>query len=181
MTNKPYESAGIPTEYQHIHLECAAYAEAIREGRNVFICGEKGTGKTTLAASVAMCLIDEGVKVKFVNAAIEAARLKPDLSSQWAAYARMVTAPVLVLDDLGKGVPTDWEATFWCSVVEARDYSNLPTLTTSNYDGAELIHRLTVNRDVSTAKAIISRLRRGAVTIKTEGHDMRLLKASEGR
>ena len=169
-----YERAGIPPEYQGIRLGCEPYIKAMREGRNVFLCGENGTGKTTLAASVAMALIDEGKAARFVNAAIEAARIKGDFSIQGYEYDRMATAPVLVLDDLGKGVSTDWEVSLWYSVAEARNAAKLPTLTTTNYDGGDLIRRLTVGGDDSTARAIVSRLRLGALTLKTQGRDMRL-------
>lgn len=169
-----YERAGIAKDYQGIHLWCDKYVKAIKEGRSVFLYGENGTGKTTLAASVAMALVDEGKGVMFVNAAIEAARIKSDFSIQGQEYDRMATAPVLVLDDLGKGVSTDWEASLWYSVAEARSAAKLPTLTTTNYIGGDLVHRLTVNGDDSTAKAIVSRLRGGALVLNLDGKDRRL-------
>ena len=169
-----YERAGIDKEYRGIRLGCDKYVKAIKDGRNVFLHGENGTGKTTLAASVAMNLIDEGVKVKFVNAAIVAARIKSDFSVMGREYDMMAEAPVLVLDDLGKGVSTDWEASLWYSVAEARNAAKLPTLTTTNYSGSELIFRLTVNGDDSTAHAIVSRLRGGALVLNLNGKDRRL-------
>ena len=169
-----YDRAGIPREYQGIRLACDEYTQAIKSGRNVFICGDNGTSKSTLAASVGMELIDEGARVVFVNAAIEAQSIKNEFGIQGTEYDRMATAPVLIVDDMGKGVSTDWETSLWYAVAEARNAAQLPTLTTTNYDGGELIRRLTVNGDDSTAKAIVSRLRRDALTLKTKGQDRRL-------
>lgn len=169
-----YERAGIAKEYQGIRLGCDKYVKAIKEGRSVFLYGDNGTGKSILAASVAMDLIDEGVTVVFVNAAIVAQRIKSDFTKQGHEYDRMATTPVLVLDDLGKGVSSDWEASLWYSVAEARSAAKLPTLTTTNYIGGDLVHRLTVNGDDSTAKAIVSRLRGGALVLSLGGKDRRL-------
>lgn len=176
-----YMRAGIGAEYRGRRMPCAEYVQAVKDGRNVFITGGNGSGKSTLAASVAMEFIDRGAKVRFVNAAIEAQAIKSGFGSYGAdASERMMKVPVLVLDDLGKGNPTEWEATLWYSVAEARNAGGLPTIVTSNYDGGDLVKRLAAGRDDSTARAIVSRLRGGAVIKKMQGRDMRLFDPDDG-
>lgn len=141
----------------------------------MFITGDNGNGKSMLAAAVAMRLIDEGVAALFVNAAIQSQLIRNGFDRGGGGlWERMCEAPALVIDDLGKGKPTEWDCSMWYTVAEARNAARLPTVTTSNYDGGELIERLTVEGDDSTARAIVSRLRGGAVTVKTSGQDLRL-------
>lgn len=170
-----YSRAGIGLEYQSAEADCSEFVEAVRGGRSVFVVGGNGNGKSMLAAAIAMRLMDAGVAVLFVNAAIESQLIRNGFDAGGSGrWERMCSVPVLVLDDLGKGNPTEWEASMWYTVAEARNAARLPTVTTSNYDGGELIGRLTVGGDDSTAKAIVSRLRGGALTVKTDGGDMRM-------
>lgn len=173
-----YANAGIGPEYQKQDVDCAEILEAVRAGRNVFLYGGNGTGKTTLAASAGMALIDGGVKVKFVNAAAVTERVGvgPDLGYEAfvALKNELCTADVLILDDLGKGNPTELSMSLWYAVTEARNAAMLPTIVTTNYDGGQLIARLAVKGDDSSAKAIVSRLRGGAFAKRMGGADMRL-------
>ena len=178
--SEKYARAGIGQEYQALRVPCSEYVKAVREGRNVFISGDNGNGKSVLAASIAMSLIDQGASVRFVNAAIEAQAIKNGFGHGGTdSYERMAETPILVLDDLGKGNPTEWESSLWYSVAEARNAARLPTIVTSNYDGGELIGRLTAKGDESTALAIVSRLRGGALTVRMRGRDMRLFDPAE--
>ena len=175
MRAETYARAGIGSVYQSLRVPCSEYVEAVRNGRNVFITGPHGSGKSTLAASIAMELCDSGVGVRFVNAAIVAQTIKDGFSRGGSdAAERMAGAPVLVLDDLGAGRPSAWEASLWYGIIEARNADRLPTVVASNYDGSVLISRLAAGGDNSTAQAIVSRLRGGAMCARLDGLDMRL-------
>ena len=177
-----YARAGIGPEYQALRVPCSEHVNAVNEGRNVFIVGDNGNGKSVLAASIAMALIDQGKAARFVNAAIEAQAIRNGFGNGGTdAYERMAETPILVLDDLGKGNPTEWESSLWYSIAEARNAARLPTIVTSNYDGGALISRLTASGDDSTARAIVSRLRGGALTVKMQGRDMRLFNPNGGQ
>ena len=170
-----YAQAGIGPEYIGAAMECSEYVKAVLKGRNVFITGENGVGKSILASSIAKRLLDKGEKVLFVNAAIESQRIKNGFDSDGAAlWERMCEAGVLVIDDLGKGKPTEWDASMWYTIAEARNAARLPTVVTTNYDGGDLVERLTVNGDDSTARAIVSRFRGGACTAVVHSEDHRL-------
>ena len=170
-----YARAGIGAEYQKSVGESAEFQEALRHRRNVLVAGPNGTGKSMLAARTAMDMVDQGEDVLFVNAASEAEHIKRSFDGEGNDHwERMCDAGYLFVDDFGKGNPTEWEASMWYAVFEARYSAGLPTMVTTNYGGGELISRLTVNGDDSTARAIVSRIRGGALTKRMEGSDMRL-------
>ena len=170
-----YARAGIGREYQHAEGDFSEQVSALVGGRNVYVVGPNGTGKSMLVARVAMDLIGLGEDVLFVNAASEAESMKRSFDGNGSdRWMRMCDAGFLVVDDLGKGNPTEWSGDMWYTVVEARSAAGLPTLVTTNYDGGKLIAWLTPNGDDSTARAIVSRLRGGALTVKTGGPDRRL-------
>lgn len=174
-----YKHAGIGPEYQASTAECAEQVEAVKHGRNVFITGANGCGKSMLAAAIGMSLIDQGYTVLFVNAAIAAQAIRSTYSGEGdsSLWERMCNAPALIIDDLGKGNPTEWDSSIWYTVAEARNAAGIPTVVTTNYTGGELVKRLTANNDDSTARATVSRLRGGALVVKMSGADMRLRNA----
>ncbi len=172
-----YVKAGIGQKYLSAKADCSEVLRAIQDEQNVFIVGGNGTGKSSLAAAAAMKLIDEGVDVLFANAAIAAERVKDDFNDGELGYLnRMCEAAVLVLDDFGKGYPSEWSVSLWYTVMEARNSAKIPTIVTTNYDGGSLVSRLKVNGDDSSAKAIVSRMRGGALVVKMDGVDRRLCK-----
>lgn len=170
-----YERAGIGSMYRTADASCHDYVRAVESGRNVYIHGPNGSGKSMLAASIAKKLCDAYVDVLFVNACHAVKTLQAAMDGKETdIYERMCSVPVLVIDDIGKGNPTEWDASTWYSVMEARYAEALPTVVTTNYSGSELIVRLTAKGDDSTAKAILSRLRGGAVVVKLDGTDRRV-------
>lgn len=167
--------AGIGREYAKSELPCEEYVGAVKDGRNVFIVGGNGTLKSMLAASIAKRLIQDGKQVLFVNPAVEGESMKRSFAKgaddRWEL---MCSVPVLVLDDVGKANPTEWTTSMLYTVVEARNADGLPTVTTSNYAGGDLVDRLTIGNDPSAAKAIVSRLRGGAAVVRMDGPDRRV-------
>lgn len=170
-----YEAAGIGDMYRTASAKCSEYVSAVKSGRNVFIYGPNGSGKSTLAASIAKKLVDLGDDVLFVNACIAVKRMQASISGEPTdVFERMCSVPYLIIDDLGKGNPTEWDSSVWYAVAEARNMACLPTIVTTNYSGSELIVRLTAKGDDSTAKAIVSRFRGGASVVKVDGADRRV-------
>lgn len=170
-----YAASGIGDMYRTASSKCSEYVSAVKSGRNVFIYGPNGSGKSTLAASIAKKLVDLGDDVLFVNACIAVKRMQASISGEPTdVFERMCSVPYLVIDDLGKGNPTEWDSSVWYAVAEARNMACLPTVVTTNYSGSELIVRLTAKGDDSTAKAIVSRFRGGAVVVKMDGTDRRV-------
>jgi DNA replication protein DnaC len=89
---------------------------------------------------------------------------------------RQFTAPrVLVLDDLGKERPTEWAVEQLFSIINTRYDAKRPIIVTTNYGGQDLVQRLTPRgeRDDTTPRAIVDRLREMSSVIKLEGESMR--------
>lgn len=166
---------GIPRVYLAYTADTADVVATIENGRNVWISGGIGTGKSVLAANVGRDLIARGHRVRWVSAAQavqdERAAMSNGNPSRWQAYC---SVPVLILDDVGKANTTDYTASLLFTLAEARTSNGLPTITTSNYKGDKLIARLTYKGDTATAQAIVSRLVGGAHIVHMGGNDRRL-------
>lgn len=167
--------AGIPPEYLAYSVECGEAADAAENGRNIWIEGENGRGKSVFAGNIARELISRGHRVKWMNCAeavkAERDRMATGAPSAWEIYER---SPFLVLDDIGKENATDYTASLLYELAEVRNANGLPTITTSNYGGGKLIGRLTVNGDSSSGTAIVSRLKGKSYVVRLGGQDMRI-------
>lgn len=171
------ESAGIPKRYRSAEPQ-TKHAEALESGRNVYICGDVGTGKTLFACGIARAYLQRhGSGVDFVSSVNLLSQIRSTYgnaateSSVLTPYAK---ARVLVLDDLGKEVPSEWALERLFALIDER-YSNLrPTVVTTNFSPSELIARLGSKGDEANAKAIVSRLVEGAVKLRLSGADRRL-------
>lgn len=159
------------------HQAAKAYADnfalmlpqpgAKEPGQNgLFIAGPKGTGKTHLAAAVAnqlmhgnpprpvicMTMIDllERIKRTF-------SRAGADEGDVLTIYK---TAPLLIIDDIGKEPATEWAISTIYNIINGRYESYLPTIVTTNYDTKALIQRMTptATGDPTTAEATIDRI-----------------------
>lgn len=148
-------------------------------GRNgLFIAGPKGTGKTHLAAAIANQLMSQGVPVVCMTMIDLLERIKRtfkrediDESSVLDIYK---TAPLLIIDDIGKEPATEWAISTIYNIINGRYEAYLPIIVTTNYDDASLIKRLTPeNGDSIAAEAIVDRLREMCQGIVMSGESWR--------
>lgn len=163
-----YLASGIPAAYLDSSSECGQYADSVASGRGLYVFGaENRTGKTTLACCIAKELIDRGGSVRFETTV----RIVHELQSSFDgdpsdAYSRCLNAGVLVLDDIGKEVPTPWALSVLYDVIDHRVSNGLPTVYTSNYGRGELAERFASKGDADMAKALAARIRESTDTVR---------------
>lgn len=144
----------------------ASLAEwAANPDRNMVLLGTVGVGKTHAACATARVLFDEGRRVVFASLVEMLDRLRPDGGDRIERYN---TAPVLILDDLGGEVSSDWTQERIYELVNYRYMHALPTIVTTNMDRAGLVETLDAR--------IYSRLVTGSFGRVLSGPDQRKTK-----
>lgn len=158
------------------------FSERLKDGKGLYIEGTNGTGKTHLAAAIALQLVGECRKVVFrtygklleeIEKAIHG-RDSED-SKKYELSKLYQDCDLLVIDDLGKERCSDWSVSFLFGVINDRYENLMPTIITTNYDSESLIKALTPSntKDNQKAKAIVSRLRGSNLLITMSWDDYR--------
>lgn len=134
------------------------------KGDGLYIEGTNGTGKTHLAAAIALQLIEQGIPVicKTSSDLLMDIRRSYDDSSMNEAQILDIYKRVdlLIIDDLGKEQCSDWSMSTLYSILNDRYEDMKPTIVTTNYNTDALAAALTPKGfDGTKITAIISRLR----------------------
>lgn len=138
------------------------FDKAEKEGLGIMFTGNYGAGKTHLACSIAIELINKGIPVIYGTAITLLGKIKESYENkdinEWNLLDLYSTTDLLIIDDLGKEKPSEWVLEKLYYIINQR-YENLkPVIITTNYDSDTLKNRLTIKDNSSTAEAIISRL-----------------------
>lgn len=171
------ERAGVGVRFQKAaSTQAKELALALSQGKNVFISGAVGSGKTHLACAVARELLAKNLvrNVQFARCVSLFDEIKRSFNAGTDALAPYRTCGVLVLDDLGKQASTPWSLERLFDLVDDRYSRCLPTITTSNYNPRDLIVHLACSRDMTVSQAIVSRLLSDCVHITTKHEDNRI-------
>lgn len=171
------ERAGVGVRFQKAaSTQAKELALALSQGKNVFISGAVGSGKTHLACAVARELLAKNLvrNVQFARCVSLFDEIKRSFNAGTDALAPYRTCGVLVLDDLGKQASTPWSLERLFDLVDDRYARCLPTITTSNYNPRDLIVHLACSRDMTVSQAIVSRLLSDCVHITTKHEDNRI-------
>lgn len=171
------ERAGVGVRFQKAaSTQAKELALALSQGKNVFISGAVGSGKTHLACAVARELLAKNLvrNVQFARCVSLFDEIKRSFNAGTDALAPYRTCGVLVLDDLGKQASTPWSLERLFDLVDDRYARCLPTITTSNYSPRDLIVHLACSRDMTVSQAIVSRLLSDCVHITTKHEDNRI-------
>lgn len=147
-----------------------SFPQRAERGEGLYIEGTYGTGKTHLAAAIALQLIGCGVPVVCKTSGDLLADIKEAFDSGDATEYEILkaykTVDLLIVDDLGKEQCTEWSVSTLYSILNDRYEDMKPTIITTNYNADELVRALTPKGgDGTKARAIISRLREVSTVI----------------
>jgi DNA replication protein DnaC len=136
------------------------------EGKNgLFFCGPVGTGKTHLSSAIAMEVMRKGYGAICMTMVEMLGKIRKSFSDsgldEWEIIEWYINIPLLVIDDLGKEVATEWAISTVYKIIDGRYQRKNPTIITSNYGEKQLAERLTPKNgipDSTTAISIVDRL-----------------------
>lgn len=170
-------SAGVPALFRSVEPDTKR-AQALGKGKGLYLYGDVGTGKTTMACAVMAGWLKLGHgSALYTSAAELAAELMPTSKVRDSRMLQVREAKLLVLDDLGKEPPTPWILSTFFVIIDSRWASgDQHTIVTAQMPPSELASRLAERGDEATAKAIVSRLAGSCTLIRCEGLDGRIFK-----
>lgn len=105
------------------------------EKKGLILTGSAGVGKTYMLAAIAKSLIEKNVSVRFVDFFQLVSEIKgayADNKSEQAILAPLLSVDVLVIDELGKGRNSEFEATVLDQLVMNRYNENKILIASTN-------------------------------------------------
>jgi DNA replication protein DnaC len=159
--------------------------------RGLLFIGPAGVGKTHLAVSIIRALIEKGFACVFTEFGSLLKEIQDSYNpisktSELKVLAPIYQADVLVLDELGSTVPTDWVRDTMYQIINKRYNDNKLTIFTTNYEddarltqstvpyrkGLEGVKNLTTLED-RIGPRLRSRLHEMCTKVPMEGEDYR--------
>lgn len=112
-------------------------------GDGLYIEGTFGTGKTHLAAAIAIQLMEQGHQVIFKTADDLLRDIKATFDEsgrkEQEALDRLKKCELLVIDDIGKEQATDWSTAQLYAIINDRYECQKPLIITTNFNETDLI------------------------------------------
>ena len=152
--------------------------DTLRSGYGLYISGTQGAGKTWLASRIAKGWIMNGLgRVRFVSSV----RLLSEIGdtygnggSETSVMERYTSCPLLIVDDLGKEVPSQWALSKLFLLFDTRYSEQSPTVITTQFGTNALVNRMSKSGDKETALAIVSRFREKYKSVNLGDMDRRV-------
>lgn len=172
------DTTGRKKNYQIAKEYADNFAYHKARGDGLYIEGTNGTGKTHLAAAIALQLINEGIPVVCKTSSDLLGDIKRSFSLEGTKEQEMLDAykkvDLLIIDDLGKEQCSDWSMSTLYTILNDRYEDMMPTIVTTNYNADELVEALTPKGfDNTKIVAIISRLRETSTVMTMAWDDIR--------
>lgn len=165
------ERSQIPEEFQGASIDLfpalKSWASGFGERKdekpegNILLLGIAGCGKTYTACGIALTALRGCPSVRFVTASSYLRELREAMDGravQADVFSRYASCKLLILDDLGKGNPTEWSAESFFDLINKRQESGKRTVITTQYNERTLARRISAGSDIETAQALTSRL-----------------------
>lgn len=115
----------------------------LANGDGLYIEGTFGTGKTHLAAAIAIQLMEQGRNVIFKTADDLLRGIKATFDDtgreEQKVLDRLKTCELLVIDDIGKEQATDWSTAQLYAIINDRYECQRPLIITTNFNENDLI------------------------------------------
>jgi DNA replication protein DnaC len=124
----------------HVRRYLDELADNLAEGRGLWLTGDIGTGKTTLAMLVSKTAIEAGHSVAIYSLPRLLARIRrtyDDAAGELSYldfFNRLTSVDLLHIDDLGAEKRSDWVLEQLYAIVDERYVSNRAMLVTTNLD-----------------------------------------------
>jgi DNA replication protein DnaC len=150
--------------------------DRIDSGRGLWLFGDTGTGKTTLAMLISKAALEAGHSVAIYSLPKLLARIRrtydaePGGDSYLAFFERLTSVDLLHIDDLGAEKRSDWVLEQLYALVNERYEAERPVLITTNLPHEELEEQI--------GKRTVSRLSQMCDEIPLFGDDRRYGKAA---
>lgn len=181
---RAWRNTGVPKRYWDVRPDVEGLI-ATESAGGMYMTGKKGTGKTTKACEILKAYVRREQKEGWVSARfISVPDWLASLRGRWGekeeeGYQRAAVSKFLVLDDIGKGNPTGWAIERLFRLIDERYNQMRMTIYTSQYNLGDLSDRLTIDGDMETADAIVSRIHETCRGVKFYGPDLRMEKTPE--
>lgn len=163
-----------PREIMKLNFErCRRYAETFTENSsNLMLVGGTGLGKTFLSACIADAVADRGYSVMYETASrlfnkMEQAKFSGSEESR-AEVAKYTQCDLLILDDLGTEMPSQFVTAALYSLLNERLLSGKPMVISTNLNAEEMGRRY--------SPQIASRFQGEFLRVVFVGDDIRVLK-----
>ena len=137
--------------------------DALADGGGIYLCGVQGAGKTWMACRIAKGWLYRGMgDARFVSSV----KLLSEIGSTYGGdgseeqvFAKYAKCDLLIVDDLGKEVPSQWSMSKLFELFDDRYANKRPTIVTTQFDLTSLARRMSKGGDPETAMAIVSRFK----------------------
>lgn len=140
-TFESFDLNGLSVSMQENVSHLRRYAETFdpKTSSNLLFVGGTGVGKTHLSSAIGRVVLEKGYSVVYESAmtalsAMEMERYKEDKEQT----SRLLSADLLILDDLGTELPGKGSVSFLYLLINSRLISHKPTVLSTNLSDREL-------------------------------------------